>query len=188
MIDRDLGYEELLARLQALERENAELRGRLGIGGSAPRSQDLPPMDRKPAEPARPAAQCDRGPAEPARLSVEAVHKYSSPQEKIALFRSLFRGREDVFALRWQSAKTGKSGYSPSCGNEWKPGVCLKPKGRCSDCEHRELLPLRELTAISEARTSLVEMSSAFIRFCRMIPAASLPWTSTTRAGRRTLP
>ena len=45
MSDRDLGYEELLARLQALERENAELRGRLGIGGSAPRSQDLPPMD-----------------------------------------------------------------------------------------------------------------------------------------------
>ena len=144
MSDRDLGYEELLARLQALERENAELRGRLGIGGSAPRSQDLPPMDRKPAEPARPAAQCERGPAEPARLSVEAVHKYSSPQEKIALFRSLFRGREDVFALRWQSAKTGKSGYSPSCGNEWKPGVCLKPKGRCSDCEHRELLPLTD--------------------------------------------
>ena len=144
MSDRDLGYEELLARLQALERENAELRGRLGIGGSAPRSQDLPPMDRKPAEPARPASQCDRGPAEPARLSVEAVHKYSSPQEKIALFRSLFRGREDVFALRWHSAKTGKSGYSPSCGNEWKPGVCIKPKGRCSDCEHRELLPLTD--------------------------------------------
>ncbi len=43
--------------------------------------------------------------------------------DKIALFRRLFRGREDVYPLRWESAK-GTSGYSPACGNEWKPGIC----------------------------------------------------------------
>jgi hypothetical protein len=41
---------------------------------------------------------------------------------KIALFRTLFRGREDVFPLRWENAKNGKSGYSPACSNEWEPG------------------------------------------------------------------
>lgn len=47
------------------------------------------------------------------------VTKFSSPQEKIKLFRSLFKGREDVYALRWQNAKMGKSGYSPVCSNKW---------------------------------------------------------------------
>ncbi len=37
--------------------------------------------------------------------------------EKIKLFRSLFKGREDVYARRWQSLKTAKSGYSPARKN-----------------------------------------------------------------------
>ena len=36
-----------------------------------------------------------------------------SLEEKVALFRSLFQGREDVFARRWFSPTTGKSGYQP---------------------------------------------------------------------------
>lgn len=144
MSDRDLSYEELLARLRALEQENAELRGRLGMGKSAPKGQDLPQRDSSPAEPARPAAECDKKPPVPPRMPEKGIHLYSPPQEKIALFRSLFHGREDVFAQRWQSAKTGKSGYSPVCGNEWKSGVCQKPKGHCSECKHRELLPLTD--------------------------------------------
>lgn len=40
-------------------------------------------------------------------------------EEKIKLFRSLFCRREDVFAKRWYSPKTEKSGYQPVCGNEW---------------------------------------------------------------------
>ena len=39
-----------------------------------------------------------------------AVTMNSSTAEKIALFRSLFRGREDVFPRRWGNPKTGKSG------------------------------------------------------------------------------
>lgn len=46
---------------------------------------------------------------------LEPVSKKSSPQEKMNLFKSLFIGREDVFALRWSNAKSGKSGYSPVC-------------------------------------------------------------------------
>ncbi len=42
-----------------------------------------------------------------------------SAAEKIALLRSLFRGRDDVYALRWESARTGKSGYSPASAERW---------------------------------------------------------------------
>ena len=41
---------------------------------------------------------------------------------KVRLFRSLFRGREDVYARRWQSRTTGKGGYQPVCINEWRRG------------------------------------------------------------------
>lgn len=54
--------------------------------------------------------------------------------EKIALFRDLFRGRADVFPVRRENPKTGKSGYSPACDNEWRRGVCRKPKLECSVC------------------------------------------------------
>lgn len=77
-------------------------------------------------------------------LSVAAVTFKSTSQEKIALFRSLFRGREDVYAKRWQNAKTGQSGYSPACKNEWAQGMCDKKATPCSRCGHRELLPLTD--------------------------------------------
>ena len=122
----DSTYEMLLARLAALEQENAQLRKKLGLT----QKETASPVNEKPT---------------PKTWSpLERITKYSPAQEKIALFHSLFCGREDVFARRWQSAKTGKSGYSPACGNEWKPELCLKPKGYCSDCAHRELLPLTE--------------------------------------------
>lgn len=54
--------------------------------------------------------------------------------EKIARFRALFRGREDVYARRFTSRRSGKSGYSPACGNEWVRGICEKPKMKCSAC------------------------------------------------------
>ena len=63
--------------------------------------------------------------------------------DKVTLFRSLFRGREDVYPVRWE-ARTGKSGYSPSCANEWKRPLCAKPRIRCSECENRELLSVTD--------------------------------------------
>jgi hypothetical protein len=54
------------------------------------------------------------------------------------------RGRDDVYALRWQSNSSGRSGYAPACVNEWRPGLCEKPRISCRDCNHRELLPLSD--------------------------------------------
>lgn len=70
-------------------------------------------------------------------LADTIITKCSPLPEKISLFLSLFQGRPDVYARRWES-KNGRSGYSPACKNEWKPGVCLKPKGKCTDCSHAE--------------------------------------------------
>ena len=66
----------------------------------------------------------------------------SGSSDKIRLMRSLFRGRVDVFPRRWQSAKSGKSGYSPVCRNEWKPGICAKPQIKCAQCTNQALLPI----------------------------------------------
>ena len=73
------------------------------------------------------------------------VTNQSSQEEKIALFRSLFRGREDVYPRRFESVKTGKKGYQPVCRNEWVSGVCEKPKIHCENCAHREFLPVTDI-------------------------------------------
>ena len=76
------------------------------------------------------------------------VDNHSPPAAKIALFRSLFRGREDVYPRRFENRKTGKAGYAPACGNEWVRGVCEKPRIKCSDCPNRRFLPITdEVTA-----------------------------------------
>jgi hypothetical protein len=72
------------------------------------------------------------------------VDRTSSPQVKIALFRSLFRGREDVYPRRFENRKTGKSGYAPACANEWVRGVCEKPRIRCAECPNRRFLPVTD--------------------------------------------
>jgi hypothetical protein len=59
------------------------------------------------------------------------VNQRSPAQAKIALFRSLFHGREDVYPQRFESRKTGRVGYSPACGNEWVLGICEKPRIKC---------------------------------------------------------
>jgi hypothetical protein len=74
-----------------------------------------------------------------------------SNSEKVALFRSLFRGREDVFPRRGGNPKSGKSGYSPACLNEWEYGLCEKkrprPEGRrvtCGECPNQSFLPVTD--------------------------------------------
>ena len=65
-----------------------------------------------------------------------------STAQKINLFRSLFRGRNDAYARLWISKKTGKSGYSPVCKNEWVREICKKHIIKCSQCPNREFSPL----------------------------------------------
>ncbi len=66
----------------------------------------------------------------------------STPASKIELFRSLFRGRDDVYPRRFESRKTGKAGYAPACANEWVRGLCEKPRIKCADCPNRRFLPI----------------------------------------------
>lgn len=61
-----------------------------------------------------------------------------STEEKIAHFRRLFRGRDDAYPVRWES-RNGRSGYSPACANEWRAGVCEKPRIKCGACGNRRL-------------------------------------------------
>lgn len=68
----------------------------------------------------------------------------ASKEERIALFRSLFRGREDVYAERWRM-KDGRWGYRPACQKNWEAVLASKPKDRTKvDRETRKLFPLTE--------------------------------------------
>lgn len=51
---------------------------------------------------------------------------------------SIFKARTDVYAKRWTSNKTGKSGYSPVCRNKFSKYKCDKFNVKCSECVHRE--------------------------------------------------
>ena len=108
-------------RLAALQAENDRLAALLDSHGIQWRQSALP----------QPAVR------EPESTSL-------STEEKVALFRRLFRGRVDVYPVRWESKTSGKSGYAPACGNEWRPGICEKPRINCGDCCHRLMLPVSD--------------------------------------------
>lgn len=84
-------------------------------------------------------------PVEPVKIQVAQIEasRLLNTDAKVDLFRNLFRGRADVYPIRWES-KAGKSGYAPACANEWRPGVCEKPRIKCGDCGNRQLLPLTD--------------------------------------------
>ncbi|BCU75377.1 DEAD/DEAH box helicase family protein [Luteolibacter sp. LG18] len=70
-----------------------------------------------------------------------------SHAEKIALFLSLFRCRNDVFPKLWENSKLERKGYSPACRNEWHRGICEKPRVKCSECFHQAFPPFDETAA-----------------------------------------
>src|SRR5258708_7608411 len=80
----------------------------------------------------------------PMSQSSGLVNQLSAPEAKIALFRSLFRGREDVYPRRFESRRTGKAGYAPACANEWVRGICEKPRIKCGECPNRSFLALTD--------------------------------------------
>ncbi len=73
-----------------------------------------------------------------------AVTKDSPPDAKIKLFRSLFRGREDVYPRRFENRKNGRAGYAPACANEWIRRVCEKPRIKCVDCPNRRFYQITD--------------------------------------------
>lgn len=72
------------------------------------------------------------------------INNFSSTSDKIKLFHSIFRGREEVYPRRFENIKTNKSGYSPVCGNEWVRDICEKPQIKCSACQYKRFLPINE--------------------------------------------
>lgn len=75
-----------------------------------------------------------------------------SPEAKVKLFRRLFRGREDIYPVRWISKTTEKPGYSPVCANEWRRGVCEKPRIKCSECSHSLFAPVTDYVVFRHLR------------------------------------
>jgi len=65
----------------------------------------------------------------------------ATAEDRVRLFASLFRGRPDVFAKRWESrTRPGRAGWAPACDNEWKPGICEKPRVKCAACTQRRFV------------------------------------------------
>ncbi|MGH9423265.1 MAG: TOTE conflict system archaeo-eukaryotic primase domain-containing protein, partial [Thermoanaerobaculia bacterium] len=69
--------------------------------------------------------------------------------EKVTLFRSLFRGREDIFPTRFVSKKTGRPGYAPACHNKFVRGVCDLPKVKCGECPNQAFIPADDAAVLA---------------------------------------
>ena len=126
--------ETMFADYQRLKEENAALRRLLIENGitipARPRSS--PPPQPKTDAPAMPAVH-DTG-----------VDQRSSRVAKIALFRNLFRGREDVYAFRMRF-KSGEWGYVPASIRDWKAVLSADAALRKTvDRKTRKLLPLTD--------------------------------------------
>ena len=130
-----MDYNELLKKYQLLQTENNLLReeiNRLKFQLGIPEQPGIP-FDFSKPESSPEVIKENYSDTE----SSLAINNFSAPEEKIKLFMSLFKGRDEVYAKRWENKKKGTSGYSPLCLNEWQPGLCVKPKGRCTDCAHK---------------------------------------------------
>ncbi|MHC4492997.1 MAG: TOTE conflict system archaeo-eukaryotic primase domain-containing protein [Planctomycetota bacterium] len=78
------------------------------------------------------------------RQITPGTHGTLTPEDKIALFRSLFRGRTDVFPKLWINSRKGRKGYAPACPNEWVRGVCEKPRVKCGECPHQAFIAVTD--------------------------------------------
>ena len=105
--------------MSTLDRERSEIANRLGVLEHAQ-------IGEATGQPPRPASR---------------VTSAAPTAQKIALFRDLFRGREEVFPRRWENARSGQAGYSPVCRNEWVRGVCGKPEVKCGECPNQAFVP-----------------------------------------------
>ena len=120
MTDEQAGANELARRVAELEAENRRLRGLIGLDHES-RAAPTPTWE--------PTLFGEGGP-----ISALGVTQASTPHHKVELFRSLFRGRDDLHALRWENTRTGKSGWGPAVRGGWAN----------SRRPNRELLPLTD--------------------------------------------
>jgi superfamily II DNA or RNA helicase len=83
-------------------------------------------------------------PLVPGPYQVRVERPPDTRTEKVALFRSLFAGRTDVFPRFWRNARARKEGYAPACANEWVRGVCEKPRVKCGECPSQAFLKVTD--------------------------------------------
>src|SRR5271169_3402559 len=110
-----------------LREENARLRRLLSVHSiSIPQLAPDNPLPTKPVETAAP------------------VDKEERARKRIAMFRSLFRGREDVYARRWENAD-GRKGYMPVAIKDWRAVNKSRPEERKKvEQKTRRFLPLTD--------------------------------------------
>ena len=128
-------YYNLLGEVDRLREENRQLKARLGLTNTETFQNSNP-------APRREKSNLDT--ESPEDASYSDITNTSDSATKIRLFMSLFKGREDVYAKRWENKKKAISGYSPICLNQWMVGVCNKPKTSCAKCAHKSYVPLDE--------------------------------------------
>ncbi|WP_320043425.1 DEAD/DEAH box helicase family protein [uncultured Desulfobacter sp.] len=141
-------YNELKRKYDALLEENKALKAK--IREFAPKFENII-SHHKPIQSGETlfsnleklVSNSKSGAALPSGIDAGSVTRFSQNHEKIYLFMSLFKGRTDVYAKKWQSKK-GASGYSPVCLNQWVPGLCNKPRIKCSACGNQSYGALNE--------------------------------------------
>jgi len=140
-------YRTLLAENHSLREENEILKVRLGITD--------PPRPDLPQDPENHLPLAFSALESPGKNPQPGIPGQPDPAEKIRLFMSLFKGREDVYAKRWQN-REGRAGYAPVCRNEWKSGLCRKPAVKCFDCRHQSYDALDEKIIEAHLRGNIV--------------------------------
>ncbi len=140
-------YTVLLEAVARLTEENQRLKDRLGISSPVSFPECSPTI--------LPDEDVPCGEA-PDQAPLPDIHHASDSISKIRLFMSLFKGREDVYARRWENKTKGTSGYAPVCLNQWRDGVCAKPKIPCAKCSHKAYAVLDENVIEHHLRGNLI--------------------------------
>jgi len=65
-------------------------------------------------------------------------------EEELAIFTQVFRGRDDVYPVRWENARRGTSGYMPDCSNKFVESVCHIKTTKCGQCPNQAFKKLDE--------------------------------------------
>ncbi len=140
-------YTVLLEEVKRLRKENSRLRAKLGLTA-------LDPLGKTPRE--IKSVEKTPGGESVAHNFKSVVDNSSDSNAKIHLFMSLFKGRSDVYAKRWENKNKGTSGYSPVCLNQWQTGVCKKPTISCSTCKNKDYAALEKNAIDNHLRGNIV--------------------------------
>jgi len=195
---------ELEAYVQRLEAENRRLRAELSKGTAPTRDSPLEEASANYSLQSESHLNQD----DQNQVNPQLASTLLSPEAKIRLFRTRFAGRTDLYARRWESRDGSKKGYSPVCANEWREGICKKPKIRCHECHHRAFEPVtdevirKHLTGVevvglyaldTQSRCQFIVVdfdhdswrddTRALVRVCRRLGIPALPEISRSGDG-----